>query len=524
MAACVVQPHRRVPPEGGWGLLVGVGMAAMFVVTLGSLPSFGLMFGDFLTELGEETGAIALITSCFFSALSFAGLFTNTLMKKTSCRTVGLMGAVSYIVGSLLTVFVRSTNELLISFAVFQGAGFGLMIPVSYTTFNAYFVEKRVVMMSVAQTLIGLGTMFYPIFIQRSMDAFGFRGCMAVLAAVNSHTLVAMLVMHPVEWHMRRVPVESAVAVSLVADEADTEAETKEKPTDPLAASQVDTENGDGPRDLPSARALHHRGHRLRGSRRASSIPGLGNWSGPVVVSDSTERDSSPATKWQILVDFLDLTLLKDPIYVNIVLGISFALYSDLAFFTLQPMYLFMMAFSKADVSLIIAIGAGADLISRIFLAISSTCLNIKARYVYLAGALFTIVARFAFLCVFDFYGMAIVTAIMGFLRTWIHVPMPLVFSEYLSQERFPSGYGLFMFLQGNITFAIGPLVGYIRDVTGSYTISFHCLTLVMALCVIPWFFEICYYRLKQKALRSNAKRAAADAHVTIPMIRETKE
>ncbi|XP_041765847.1 monocarboxylate transporter 7 [Anopheles merus] len=496
--------YRRVPPEGGWGLLVGVGMAMMFVVTLGSLPSFGLMFGDFLTELGEETSAIALITSCFFSALSFAGLFTNTLMKKTSCRTVGLIGAVSYIIGSMMTIFVRSTNELLISFAVFQGAGFGLMIPVSYTTFNAYFVEKRVVMMSVAQTLIGLGTMFYPIFIQRSMDAFGFRGCMAVLAAINSHTLLAMLVMHPVQWHMRRVPLEY--------DPVPTSA-----PVAGAASDEKPPKTEDDFRELPAGQALSQRNAKLRASRRASSIPGLGNWSGPVVVSDSTERDTKPATKWQILVDFLDLTLLKDPIYVNIVLGISFALYSDLAFFTLQPMYLFMLAFSKTDVSLIIAIGAGADLISRIFLAISSTCLNIKARYVYLAGALFTIVARFAFLCVFDFYGMAIVTAIMGFLRTWIHVPLPLVFSEYLPQERFPSGYGLFMFLQGNITFAIGPIVGYIRDVTGSYNVSFHVLTLVMALCVIPWFFEICYIRLKRKA------RTPELGHVTIPMIQETK-
>uniref|UniRef100_A0A182NZV0 Major facilitator superfamily (MFS) profile domain-containing protein n=1 Tax=Anopheles epiroticus TaxID=199890 RepID=A0A182NZV0_9DIPT len=503
--------YRRVPPEGGWGLLVGVGMAMMFVVTLGSLPSFGLMFGDFLTELGEETSAIALITSCFFSALSFAGLFTNTLMKKTSCRTVGLVGAVSYIIGSMMTIFVRSTNELLISFAVFQGAGFGLMIPVSYTTFNAYFVEKRVVMMSVAQTLIGLGTMFYPIFIQRSMDAFGFRGCMAVLAAVNSHTLLAMLVMHPVQWHMRRVPLE--------ADGSGGEYDPV--PTGPATvapgADGKPPKTEDEFQELPAGQGLCQRNAKLRASRRASSIPGLGNWSGPVVVSDSTERDTKPATKWQILVDFLDLTLLKDPIYVNIVLGISFALYSDLAFFTLQPMYLFMLAFSKADVSLIIAIGAAADLISRIFLAISSTCLNIKARYVYLAGALFTIVARFAFLCVYDFYGMAIVTAIMGFLRTWIHVPMPLVFSEYLTQERFPSGYGLFMFLQGNITFAIGPIVGYIRDVTGSYTVSFHCLTLVMALCVIPWFFEICYIRLKRNARKPDL------GHVAIPMIQETK-
>uniref|UniRef100_A0A8D8ES32 Monocarboxylate transporter 9 n=1 Tax=Culex pipiens TaxID=7175 RepID=A0A8D8ES32_CULPI len=330
--------YRKVPPEGGWGLLVGIGMAAMFTVSLGSLPSFGLMFGDFLTALGEETGAIALITSCFFSALSFAGLFTNTLMKKYSCRTVGLLGAFSYVIGSFLTIFVRSTNELLISFSVFQGrwvfwssrrcymvvvsgAGFGLMIPVSYTTFNAYFVEKRVVMMSVSQTLIGLGTMFYPIFIQKTMEAYGFRGCMAVLAAVNSHTLVAMMVMHPVEWHMRLVPVEPE--------------------EQQMAPEKIVREKPDR-----SDENLSHVSKGL-GSRRASSIPGLGNWSGPVVVSDSTERDKQPATKWQVLIDFLDLTLLKDPIYVNIVLGISFALYSDLAFFTLQPMYLFMIGFGK---------------------------------------------------------------------------------------------------------------------------------------------------------------------------------
>lgn len=113
--------HKKVPPEGGWGLLVGIGMAAMFTVSLGSLPSFGLMFGDFLTGLGEETSAIALITSCFFSALSFAGLFTNTLMKKTSCRTVGLLGAGLYVIGSFLTIFVTTTNELLVSFSIFQG-------------------------------------------------------------------------------------------------------------------------------------------------------------------------------------------------------------------------------------------------------------------------------------------------------------------------------------------------------------------------------------------------------------------
>lgn len=81
-------------------------------------------------------------------------------------------------------------------------------------------------------------------------------------------------------------------------------------------------------------------------SRRASSISSLGNWTGAVIVSDATEI--MPTTgKWKAVVDFLDLTLLNDPVYVNIVLGISFALYSDMAFFTLQPLYLFELGYSK---------------------------------------------------------------------------------------------------------------------------------------------------------------------------------
>lgn len=53
----------------------------------------------------------------------------------------------------------------------------------------------------------------------------------------------------------------------------------------------------------------------------------------------------------QKVVDFLDLTLVKDPIYMNLAMGVSFVLYSDTAFFTLQPLYLFELGFSKVTTS-----------------------------------------------------------------------------------------------------------------------------------------------------------------------------
>lgn len=77
------------------------------------------------------------------------------------------------------------------------GAAFGFMIPVFFSTFNQYFVRKRVFMMNVAQTLIGIGTMIYPMLVHYLMNSYGFRGAMAIIAAINAHTLFGMIVMHP---------------------------------------------------------------------------------------------------------------------------------------------------------------------------------------------------------------------------------------------------------------------------------------------------------------------------------------
>lgn len=86
------------------------------------------------------------------------------------------------------------------------------MIPVAYTTFNHYFIDKRVLMMSVAQSLIGVGTMFYPILVQFLMDKYGYQGMMAIIASINAHAIFGMLVMHPIDWHYNivKIPVDES--------------------------------------------------------------------------------------------------------------------------------------------------------------------------------------------------------------------------------------------------------------------------------------------------------------------------
>lgn len=59
------------------------------------------------------------------------------------------------------------------------------------------------------------------------------------------------------------------------------------------------------------------------------------------------EEKSKPCTIIEKIVHFLDLKLLNDAIYVNIVFGLTFALFSDSMFSTLLPVYMMDKGFSK---------------------------------------------------------------------------------------------------------------------------------------------------------------------------------
>lgn len=374
---------------------------------MAALPSFGLVFGDFLKSIGAETSAIAIITSAFFCSTSFAGLFSGSLFRRFGIRRIGLLGGYLYLLGSALQIFVQSTLHLILSFSLIQGVGFGLILPTSYTTFNNYFVKNRVMWMGFAQALIGLGSMLYPIVMQRLLEWYGFRGCLLILASINAHAVLGMQLMQPVEWHMRRIPIDQEEQPQPEEQEEEqqplqpkppvvvhVQPETPLMPIPEQEFTQISSVVA--PVSVTDSLPVSHFGSRrvshVEGvlSSRASSITSLGNWTGPVVVSDASPQmmhslqasrrhsiisgpQISPGngndngisngndnvnlaspivierTLWATIVDFLDLTLLKQPVYVNIVLGITFALYSDLAFFTMQPTYLFELGYSKVS-------------------------------------------------------------------------------------------------------------------------------------------------------------------------------
>jgi len=72
----------------------------------------------------------------------FAGLLTNTLLKRYSTRSVGIISALFFAITDIALAFVRNIYEMAFIYFL-QGFAFGLIVTVTNTVFNSYFVEKR---------------------------------------------------------------------------------------------------------------------------------------------------------------------------------------------------------------------------------------------------------------------------------------------------------------------------------------------------------------------------------------------
>lgn len=96
----------------------------------------------------------------------------------------------------------------------------------------------------------------------------------------------------------------------------------------------------------------------------------------------------------QAISKALDLALFKDPIYVNISIGLSLSLNADQIFIPLMPMLLANMGFTASDVTQMMTIFFASDLACRIMLSVLSAITTLQNRLLLLGGAFFSAVFR----------------------------------------------------------------------------------------------------------------------------------
>lgn len=215
--------------------------------------------------------------------------------------------------------------------------------------------------------------------------------------------------------------------------------------------------------------------------------------------NDCGERNSTLCRILRRVADLYDFDLLRDPIYVNIMMGMSIAIFAEVNFSMLTPFILADMGLSTAKIANIMSVIAIVDLVSRGAAPYLGEYLRLSARMMYMLSLFLLIISRSLLIFAYNFTTMLAVAIGLGASKGIRSVYMALVVPSYVPIQKLPNASGIQMLTNGMILLCAGPMLGVIRDNTGNYTICIILLNCVTAITLFIWTTEMLVRRKRAR-------------------------
>lgn len=186
---------------------------------------------------------------------------------------------------------------------------------------------------------------------------------------------------------------------------------------------------------------------------------------------------------------FFDLTLLKDPMYLVILISNSTNAISYTNFIILLPAYGVAMGFDKSLSAYLISIVSTTDLIGRIGGSALSD-LELIPKTWYFVGGLAISGLSLALLPFASTYGMISFWCSLFGLASGVYVGVTaVIMADELGTERLTSSYGISLFVNGVLQLIGPPLCGFWFEAVNTYNPLFHTLGIVILVGTSLWGF-----------------------------------
>ncbi|XP_050465978.1 monocarboxylate transporter 14 [Cataglyphis hispanica] len=202
---------------------------------------------------------------------------------------------------------------------------------------------------------------------------------------------------------------------------------------------------------------------------------------------------------------FFDVSLLKDPIYLVILISNSTNAISYTNFVILLPAYAMSLGFDNWEGSLLLSIVSMLDLVGRIGGSALSD-IKIMPKHWYFVGGLLASGISLAILPTSNTYSMLSVYCAFFGLASGIYVGITaVIMADMLGTEKLTSSYGISLFVNGVIQLVGPPICGIIYEQIGSYGPIFSILGIILVFGASLWGI-VPLIRRRQAALEKSAK------------------
>ena len=205
-----------------------------------------------------------------------------------------------------------------------------------------------------------------------------------------------------------------------------------------------------------------------------------------------------------------DLAILKDPLYLVILISNSTSAISNTNFMILLPVYAVSEGFDRDSSALLLSVVSLLDLVGRIGGA-SLSDINLMPKHYYFVGGLGLSGVALGLLPMGTSYMyLASFCALFGLASGLYIGTTAVVLTDMLGPERLASSYGISLFVNGFMQLVGPPVCNIAYERIGSYKPIFVALGMILICGTSLWsIMPILRRRVNQKAKKIEAENAA---------------
>lgn len=513
-----------LPLDGGYGWVVVFGAFFVQFWVAGLVKSYGVLYVEVMETFKDSSASVASWIPAILSCLCLAlAPVTSMLCQKYSCRAVVFVGGLFCALGLTISYFATSLVHLFFTFGVLTGIGGGLSTTPGIILVSQYFDKHRALANGICVSGTAAGSFVFPLLIEVLVKNFGFHGTILLLGGCMLHVCVSATLYRPLENNY--LPEETTISEKLERTEKELET-TKQQKLDLLFANDPTTKHnllnelfhqssvvaveltdsdeekdvmGEGLRMKPiskirSSSILHSVEdlstdstcvYKARSSLRSLKSSATAVCPAPQIEQPVPVRIESK-TIMQRIARYIDLSLLKNPQFIMMCLSVSLMSTGSPYMLYYLPAYVHAAGYTKSEAGYLVAISAALDLCGRLGLGWLSDLHLFDRRKGYIGSVVGAGVAVLAIPMAHSFYVLACSVGMYGLCLGCWFLLVPVLLADQYGTDKISSSYGLVRMFQSVGAISIPPLAGYLRDVTGSYTVCFLCMGTCMVMGGLP--------------------------------------
>ncbi|CAG9759415.1 unnamed protein product [Ceutorhynchus assimilis] len=201
-------------------------------------------------------------------------------------------------------------------------------------------------------------------------------------------------------------------------------------------------------------------------------------------------------------IKLFDVTLLKDPLYLIILISNATNAISYTNFIILLPTYAQHLDFDKNSGALLLSIVSALDLVGRIGGSALSDITTFPKFYYFVCGLFISGISLALMPFAHNYWIIAAFSAVFGLASgTYVGITA-IVMADMLGEERLQSSYGISLFVNGVLQLVGPPLCGVWFEKTQSFVSLFCSLGIILSVGSSLWAF-VPFMKKKAKVVQN---------------------